>query len=214
MHHGVFCGKNASAQSKRILILGESHHGEQESTTSVVKNYWANYCENSTGRDKAYRFFENIVRTFGIDPELYRIDFWDSVYFGNYVETSCGIGNELAKKAVKLYRNSYNGNLFRFIQENEIDMVFCFSRLVFNNLPPVDKPDLWISDGSDSHRLESRTYSQVNIPDGEVITLDKPVTVYGLRHPSRGYSWKKYLDRITRIAADALSICHSVADNA
>ena len=63
MHKGVFIGAEARNQPKRILILGESHHGVQESTTAVIERYF-----RAPG-DISYRFFDRIVETFGFSKE-------------------------------------------------------------------------------------------------------------------------------------------------
>ena len=62
MFKGVYEGKNAKHQSKRILILGESHYdkdGYNDFTTdSVVQNFYSNPGE------KKYQFFHKIAKCF------------------------------------------------------------------------------------------------------------------------------------------------------
>ena len=79
--------------------------------------------------------------------------------------------------------------MFVFIVEHSIDVVFCFSRLVFNNLPEC-------ASGDENEIVECgkvgscRDYVSVykycaRTPHGAVsIELEKPLTVYGMRHPS------------------------------
>ena len=139
------------------------------------------------------------MRTFGVDPELYRESCWTNVYFGNYVEKLCGIRDSQAKNAIEDNRNQYNQSLFSFIIDNGIDYVFCFSRRVYSALPQLAKLDSENDvDGDDAHRLERRIYypgSRENLD----INLDKPVTFYGLRHTSQGFSYRKYQDRIKKV---------------
>ena len=49
MFKGIYEGKNATCQNKRILILGESHYDKSGydnfTTTSVVQNYYLNPSE-------------------------------------------------------------------------------------------------------------------------------------------------------------------------
>ena len=96
--------------------------------------------------------------------------------------------------------------LFEFINENEIDIVFCFSRKVYEKLPSLDK-DLGDSetakDENDSHRLNKCIYcAGVAQRDHVSISLAKTVTVYGLKHPSQGFSYQKYQTRIADIVAE------------
>ena len=109
MHEGVFEGEKARDQKVKVLILGESHYWgedkkeEDKLTSKVVENYLEQY--NSTirsERDRSYRFFDYIVRTFGVDPELYRERFWNNVYFGNYIDEPCGVRDSRASKLLKI----------------------------------------------------------------------------------------------------------------
>ena len=211
MHHGVFEGKKAKDQLVKILILGESHYWsenkkeEDKLTSKVVETYLEQY--NSpvrSKRDRAYRFFDYIVRTFGVDAELNRKDFWNKVYFGNYIDEPCGIRDSTATNLLKIPDKcvELNRQLFAFIEENEIDIVFCFSRRVYSALPQLEKQDSENTvDGVDAHRLEKCIYnpgSRENLN----INLNKSVTFYGLRHTSQGFSYRKYQDRIKKVVQE------------
>ncbi len=202
MFDGVFIGTEADKQPKKILILGESHYGGTESTEAAVKRYLENY-NTCTGNERfrCYRFFDNIVRAFGIDPEINRTDFWNQVYFANFIDELCGVGDsaavEFLEKAEKRGRCNYK--VFSFLKEHEIDIVFCFSRRVYNKLPPVEGSDCETpGDKKDKHRLDVCAY----YPGKRkymTVSLDKPVMVYGLHHPSRGFSYEKYQEKLRDI---------------
>lgn len=216
MHKGEFEGEKAAKQKKRILILGESHHisNDEDSpnrepgkeatydTKEVVQEYLENY-NNHTGdeRKTTLRFFDNIVRAFGIDPDVGRTSFWDGVYFGNYIDVLCGVRDTAATRILKQdgKREELNKKLFSFIEEKEIDIVFCFSRKVYNKLPPLEKAD-YEEKGNlfDLHRIDKCTYC-----DGQrehvSISLSKPVTIYGLKHPSQGFSYRRYQDALKNL---------------
>lgn len=211
MHKGVFAGIYAANQPKRILIIGESHHISSDEnslnrtvgieatydTKDVVEEYLENY-NTCTGKDrkKSYRFFDNIVWAFGIYPETCRTAFWNRVFFGNYIDVLCGIRDSAATKQLKDNREKYNNQLFSFIEEHEIDVVFCFSRKVYNKLPPAECFDEeMLGDKTDTHRLDKCVYHPG--PRKSVsVSLAKPVTVYGLKHPSQGFSYRRYQDKL------------------
>lgn len=211
MHHGVFEGKKAKDQLVKILILGESHYWsknkkeEDKLTSKVVETYLEQY--NSpvrSKRDRAYRFFDYIVRTFGVDAELNRKDFWNKVYFGNYIDEPCGIRDSTATNLLKIPDKcvELNRQLFAFIEENEIDIVFCFSRRVYSALPQLEKQDSENTvDGVDAHRLEKCIYNPGSRENLD-INLNKSVTFYGLRHTSQGFSYRKYQDRIKKVVQE------------
>ena len=135
MFKGVYEGENAKYQNKRILILGESHYDKDGydnfTTKSVIENYHLN------PNEKKYNFFHKIaqcfsVKTNDIDKEFE--SFWNNVYFANYVDGLCGIGDSKAKILIKNNKEKYNNELFEFINKNEIDIVFVFGRTVYNNI--------------------------------------------------------------------------------
>lgn len=207
MHPGVFCGSNAEKQAKRILILGESHHwsegkkDEDKFTFKVVETYLNEYnSKDRTEKDRSYRFFDNIVQSFGIDPDN-RTDLWNCVWFGNYIDEPCGVRDSTAanllKKAGK--RKELNTQLFSFIKDREIDVVFCFSRKVYSKLPPLENSDSEEKgDSSDAHRLDKCVYrsgARAHIP----VSLSKSVTIYGLKHPSQGFSYRRYQDKLKEL---------------
>lgn len=194
MHKGVFIGAEARNQPKRILILGESHYGVQESTTAVIERYFLE------PGDISYRFFDRIVETFGYAKDN-REQFWAKVYFGNYIDVSCGVGDGQAQAAIKCNRAKCNEDLIAFITREEIDYAFCFSRLVYNHLPKLCK----VNGDAESCILEDRTHYLMKCVyyPGQRSDMkrwvEKPLVVYGLKHPSRGYSPQKYRNAIADI---------------
>ena len=198
MYDNVFIGENANKQPKRILILGESHYeedGEIDGTDSVVKHLAIN------GNDTKTQFYKNIMRTFGYKiTEESRKDFWSKVYCGNYVNKPCGKGkNNSAKALINENRIEYNDSLFNFINENEIDIVLCFSRLVYNNLPSFAKGESQNQLTAKSDLLKHRYHELYKFeyqPDCEHkhcdVKLKKILTIYGFKHPSACYSHSTY----------------------
>lgn len=204
MHRGVFKGAHL-AENQNLLILGESHHhavadDPSYTTEGVVKNYF------NHPNDRCYRFFDRIAGCFGFFPDEREL-FWNQVWFGNYVEESnCGIGDSRARKLVAKHREKYNKDLFSFVNEHGIDMMFCFSRLVYNNLPSraafedagtqYDVPKLH---GKRDY-ISKFLYKPGTRPDCEV-ALKKQLLVYGFRHPSArgGFDATHYVDYLKSI---------------
>lgn len=207
MHWGVFHGKLAGERKERILILGESHHISTEkdvttnknpgvratySTHNIVEEYLQNY-NTCTGKDRkdSFLFFDKIVRTFGIDPETSRSEFWDQVYFGNYIDVLCGIGDDFAKNQIKSGKNrqKYNDQLFDFINAHNISQIFCFSVLSYNNLPSMvsgekEEPNAIGKQGKRNVYLYRCLYKAGVARENTSIVLEKDLEVFGIRHPS------------------------------
>lgn len=211
MHKGVFIGKNAENQQKRILILAESHHNQNDSddvgkeasytTDSVLRN---NYYVHSHTKDLLYDMFDKIVRSFGYDPDRpdVRENFWEKVYFGNYIPVVCGVKTAAAENLLKDKANctNYNNRLFDFVNENDIDVIFCFSRRVYSHLPKLSAKGQ-IRSLEDLGRVEcgkagryndriDRCRYFANTAHGAVyVLLKKELAVFGMMHPS-GYGYK------------------------
>lgn len=199
MHKGVFKGNNLT-KNCNILILGESHHHTKSNdpnytTENVVKNYLHN------PNDRDYKFFDKIAACFGYSAEEREI-FWNKVWFGNYVdESDCGIRTNRAKILVECNKDKYNKELFEFINQNGIDIVFCFSRLVYQNLPRrtllEDKSVRFYVDrtGGKKDWIDKFIYKPGTRANDD-LDLSKKLTIYGLRHPSArcGFCPEYYMD--------------------
>lgn len=220
MHHGVYIGKYAKDRSKKILILGESHHinKSDNSVAGVPANYTsASVVEEYLIKAKcgkvtnSLQFFSKIAESFGFDSEREeeRLEFWKSVYFGNYVDVLCGIGDDKAEKQISKNKKSYNDELFQFINENGIDIVCCFGRRVFNALPSLTNKsleeqgrickDIYI--GKTNDFIELCTYLPNVCHRGTSVELKKSVMVYSFRHPSArgGYRAENYVDVLNKV---------------
>ena len=183
MHQGVFKGNNL-VENCNILILGESHHHTEKNdinytTEKVVKDYFCN------PNDRDYKFFDKIAACFGY-LEKDRETFWNKVYFGNYVdESDCGIKTDRAKKLIEQNNQMYNKKLFEFVNQNEIDIIFCFSRLVYKQFPLRHKSVYFEvpKTGKKSDWINRVVYKPGIRLVGDTV-LKKNLTVYGFRHPS------------------------------
>ncbi len=221
MHHGAFIGKETKNMSKRALILAESHHiskgnpetgvrADYETEDVIRKDFYTN------PNAKNYRLFGKIMQCFEMDPDIAdeRMMFWERVYFANYIDILCGIGDTAARNTINANGNRlrYNDDLFSFLNEQDIEYIFCFSRLVYNNLPGYTEDrenrkkerfaDYECGKTGDKRDYISKCVYLPGIEHGFTnVKLNHSVTVYGMRHPSAkcGFEPAKYTDTLKPI---------------
>lgn len=192
MFSGLYQGTKVNDLKEKVLILGESHHDKNEDTNFTTCSVMCNFYK--TPIEHKYEFFHKIAKSFGVEKESIDDEFkkfWDYVYFGNYVEKLCGITDQRAKILISEYREQYNDNLFKFINDNEIKKVFVFSRLVYNNMPSLNKKE-----GENGKReytdkihdkrdwIESCNYKRNCEHKHTKTQLKNDLEVYNMRHPS------------------------------
>lgn len=224
MHHGVFIGAKAEKQKKRILILGESHHVSNNPKDDIAlkpasyetKAVVTEHIVDENNKKASLHFFQKIGQSFAFPMETKdeKEEFWKYFYFGNYIDVLCGIKDGKAKSYLKETENRrrMNDALFQFINENEIDVVVCFGRLVMDHLPSLNPQykkeedggklkDGKIFVGGKRDYIGKCTY----LPDVEhkntSVILKKRLEAYGLRHPSArgGYNAENYKDVLREI---------------
>lgn len=196
MIRGPWIGNNLNKHVK-VLILGESHYDEASnygdkvsfSTAGVVDYYFKE-------RKRWAAFFDKMAASFGYDRENAR-SFYEQVYFANYVDVVCGIqNNNCASYYINKNRRQYNNELFEFINKNDIDVVVCFSKRVYDNLPSLGaETEKCYSEpigklGNRINKLGSCFYCH-DVEHGFCdVKLKSDLKVYGIRHPSTrgGYS--------------------------
>lgn len=207
MHHGVFEGERAKDQTVKYLILGESHHvsTDPKVMTDKVAGVPASYTTASVIQEhlekrKKHDFLTKIAKTFGTEDED---AFWQSVYFGNYIDVLCGIGNSLAEKQIEDNRKEYNDQLFRFLNKHNISKIFCFSVLAYKNLPDLTDGEESQCEtigmrGKRSVYLRQCKYKTGTQHSGTSVILQQDVHVYGISHPQAkgGYSPEMYANTL------------------
>lgn len=205
MHNGVFEGEKAKSQNKRVLILGESHHVSTDSnvTTDKIAGIPATYTTAAVVREhlekrKTHEFLTKIAKSLDAGEE---VEFWNSVYFGNYIDVLCGIGNSVAKNQIKKDGNrvKYNNQLFQFVNKYKIDKIFCFSILAYNNLPDLAEGEESQCEtigmrGKKRVYLRQCKYEAKTQHSGTSVILEKDLHVFGISHPQAkgGYSPEMY----------------------
>lgn len=185
MHEGIWEGRYADKYG--VLLLGESHYKNDPQKTFTTEEVVRYYLENE--QDTGETFFNHITETFGYSPDN-REMLWEKVYFGNYIdEILLNDGKKLetiAQGNIRENRKAYNEGLFKFISDKNVKVVFCFSRLVWDNLPTGNGPEVERLEKMNGSWIEKCVY--LKSMEYEGIRLDEDLTVYGLRHPSRFYT--------------------------
>lgn len=227
MHKGEYRGIEADSQKRKILILGESHHIDNEeensqnkesgieatyTTDRVVKGYLA----DKDRKNRNLYFFHKIAKSFGIDTtlDIEQKIFWEKVYFGNYIDVLCGVGDCFAENLLNddCKREYYNDELFQFVRNNEIDIICCFSRRVYSKLPSLTDiseeldsiGNMWLysKDGKKkTDKIDRCIYLPQFSHEHTSESLTKPLLVYGMLHPSGQYGFnpKNYANTLSKL---------------
>lgn len=207
MHHGEYAGERIKDQQIRILILGESHHisTDPNVTTDKVAGFPASYTTSSVvqehlGKRKTHDFLIKIAKSFGVTEDE-QDAFWQQVYFGNYIDVLCGIGNSIARKQIEKEgnRKKYNDQLFQFVNKHKISKIFCFSILAYKSLPELSDNEKSTKEtigvrGNRCVYLRQCQYKAGIAHNETDVILQQNLEVYGISHPSArgGYSPKMY----------------------
>lgn len=210
MHHGVFHGKFTDKLENHILILGESHHISTNLNviTDKIAGIPASYTTASVVHEHlenrhTHDFLTKIAKTFGVIEDGEDV-FWNSVYFGNYIDVLCGIGNSVAKQQIEDNREKYNDQLFRFVNEHNISKIFCFSVLAYMSLPALGcgeeskQETLGIRGNKRIYLRQCQYKAGVQHTDRRVV-LQQGLQVYGISHPSAkgGYPLDLFAEKLT-----------------
>lgn len=220
MHYGEYEGAAAATQQRKVLILGESHYSQDPAvkqgtpgnrgTCCVVEDYLA----DKEGRDRQLtKFFHNIVLAFGInaDKDGEKALFWDKVFFGNYIDVLCGVGDNTAKRLADANRDCYNQKLAEYVNQHQINTIFCFSILSYWHLPVSGGHRDGVFPDAQGGKLEQipvnekgkRTvYLRGYICQPMSGLFNHPVRIYGLPHPSRAFSAKLFVKYLKPVFED------------
>jgi|AntRauTorcE11898_2_1112593.scaffolds.fasta_scaffold07830_2 hypothetical protein len=173
-------GNNYSSpkyNSHSILILGESHYGENpkvssDCTINLVQGYINRALDRSTFWTHVAQFVSGIHHT---SKEFDRNEIWNDFGFYNYIQSI--VGNEpRVETELKQYRESEDA-FFQVIEENKPEIVIALGSRLFSRMYPLYKKKISING-----KTKGRLYE---INDDEFICAS-------VRHPSAGFSYKKY----------------------
>ena len=217
MHKGVWCPKDENLTPK-ILILGESHYGAEgtqgQESTGLTREVIEYFLAGNI-KDRWKEFFYKIAISFGYKRDIEDIaNFYNRVYFGNYVDVLCDIGGENeAKKYIEENRIKYNNELFDFCNMEGIDIIICFSVLVYNNLTEIeqekgekDYKEVLGKIGKINNIAYKTEFKKGSRQKEYKYGLKKDLLVYGIRHPSRIYKSEQVYEFLSK-ELKGCSIC-------
>ena len=115
-------------------------------------------------------------------------EFYDHVCFGNYVNVVVDKDDKQrdGRSYIKNNKQIYNQELFDFCKSKSIDIIVCFSKEAYWNLPSgcgEDQGKETIHRGKRSIKIKKWLYKK------GALELDKDLLVYGLPHPT---GWPGY----------------------
>ena len=213
MYPGVWIGKDFINAKKKILILGESHYGdnaEMGKVTYTTKGVIESYLERHD-----IPFFTKIAKTFGYENYEEIRKFYNLVCFGNYVNVIVPKGSGQGKKFIEENRKIYNKELFDFCVNNSIDIIACFSMESYWNLPSEGEglgTETIIREDRKSLKTRKWIYKKGTLENDSMI-LDKDLFVYGICHPSwqGGYDAKLEYEKYIKNQQELKWLCNKHA---
>lgn len=204
-----FIGKNyfnKGFNGVKLLVLGESHYcGEKgvgckfcgvlsgkdcsDKTNEVISDF-LNYKSGEVVYDnwmRTFTTFTNVIFGEPISNEMV-IDFWNSVVFYNYVQSSTD-GPRIPPDS-----NQFNDSINAFIEileECKPDLIIVWGKRLWNYLPDIGREGNEKLLGNDAEGLY---YYKVG---------EKEIPAYRVDHPSTpyfSYEYTKYIEEAIRLA--------------
>jgi hypothetical protein len=176
---------------KRVLVLGESHYVRDEKD-SLYPELTIDCVEEQIEGPHTTKFWTNIAAAFmnKRPSQDEKKEFWDSIAFYNYIQTSVGIAPRIPPTE-EMWRNSeqgFNEVLADFLPRAVIVLGYDLWRHL---------PDLRGRDGPKIVGSEQPDTWYYPLPNGE------SCLAYAIKHPSAGFSssyWYKYLQQAISFA--------------
>lgn len=196
-------GKNYEKGYKgvKLLILGESHYCHEgckkcdksssiECSDFTIKriNSFIKYKKGSGEYGpwmKTFTCFTNILLEEQVENELV-MDFWDSVIFYNYVQSS--LKGSRTSPTRKQFEES-NDAFFEVLKKYEPDLILVWGKRLWRNLPDTG---IW----GEKNILDSEPFYYYKVKN-------KEIPLYVVCHPSTSrfdYTYSKYLKESIRLA--------------
>lgn len=158
---------------KRILVLGESHYGQNKGSSMTQDIIYDQAYSNYTM--PAYTNFERALAGYTTDSDD-RERIWNSVAFYNYVQ-ECLSGARKSPTAEQ-FTDSEDA-FFETLDKLEPDVVLVWGTRLWENLPYTNY-EAEEECEYEGYPYRSGTYTTDN---------GTKVTCYEMQHPSSGFSW-------------------------
>jgi hypothetical protein len=186
VHFRPWIGKHYRTGEKcRILVLGESHYGDQHEDRDLTRDLTAEFVRG----DWSHRFWTNIGQVISGKPhwETKRAEIWDRIALYNYVQV---IAAETARQAPTsaMFRESRPAFLEVLRMLKPTHIVVCGRRLWWE-MPPFDGREGAISYQGEKHRW------------GEYVTGGWNALAMAINHPSSGFSSTRWSPLVRRFLA-------------
>lgn len=169
-------GANYAASEERLLILGESHYGEE----SMPGNSTITLTQEYVDEKWTHRFWTSTMQVICGQPhwELDRKEFWQSVAFYNYVQQPVAETAKVAPTAemFSLSREAF----FSVLSQLAPKKILVLSNRLWENMPTDGLPGPHLSYGEDTRETLLYQYE-----GGQALACWVP-------HPSYNFSWPQW----------------------
>ena len=169
---------NGGCFDKKILVLGESHYGQDTGSSKTIDLLYDQACSHYTMA--AYTNFERALNGCETDCDD-RERIWNSVAFYNYVQ-SCVSKSRKSPKQCQFEESE--DAFFEVLEYLEPDVVLVWGSRLWENLPYTNF-ESWSDCEYEGYSYRSGSYTT---DSGLVIPC------YEIQHPSSGFSWSWWHD--------------------
>ncbi|NVN94043.1 MAG: hypothetical protein HXX18_02040 [Bacteroidetes bacterium] len=199
--------ENKGFNGIKLLILGESHYCDDKrikceicgiqsnndcsNFTKGVLNRYFNYKKGKVKHEdwmRTFTRFTNVLLGNQVDNKTL-IEFWDSVIFYNYVQSSTD-GPRTSPTNLQFIESQ--AAFISILEENKPDLILVWGKRLWENLPNIGRwGDEDILDNANGHFY----YYKVN---------NNEIPAYRIYHPSTSYfnyEYSKYLKEAIRIVS-------------
>ena len=168
-------GADYEVSEERLLILGESHYGDESMPGNSTITFTQEYVDGQN-----HRFWTSIMQVVRGQPywELDRKEFWHSVAFYNYVQQPVAETAGVAP-TTEMFSSSRDAFL-SVLNQLAPQKILVLSNRLWQNMPTGSLPGPHLSYGEETRETLLYQYK-----GGEALACWVP-------HPSYGFSWSQW----------------------
>lgn len=183
----------------KVMALGESHYcGEECEECGLASTCKQNTCRKFTQDvltcylnylegEEEFQPWMNTFTKFGkalTGKDEHSIDIWKSIIFYNYIQRALNAAR--MSPSSEDFENSEKA-LFEVLEKYKPDIIICWGRRLYNNLP---------NRGKKGDKIETE-YESIDTWNYEL--ENKNMIVIPIYHPSSGFDWSYWHEVITSI---------------